>query len=179
MYMAKEGGRNQEEVEEPVAKVEWQLSDLSISSSNAFLYVLAVVCAGRVDKRPSVFTLNACSHPLRWVARLPFALARWCLSPASVPCPHPPTCRPNSPPPSSVCVCCSNNRRLFPTLYSAWNVSRPTSPGCCLRVTLPTSSKNPCSWTFWTSVPMPCGTPPARKSCASIAARRRACTWAL
>lgn len=39
--------------------------------------------------------------------------------------------------------------------------------------------KNPCSWTFWTSVPMPCGTPPARKSCASIAARRRACTWAL
>ncbi|MNT51815.1 hypothetical protein D3C72_1888010 [compost metagenome] len=37
MYMAKEGGRNQVVVEEPVAKGDSQLSDLSISSSNAFL----------------------------------------------------------------------------------------------------------------------------------------------
>lgn len=37
MYMAKEGGRNQVVVEEPVAKGDSQLSDLSISSSNVFL----------------------------------------------------------------------------------------------------------------------------------------------
>lgn len=37
MYMAKEGGRNQVVVEEPIAKGDSQMSDLSIPSSHAFL----------------------------------------------------------------------------------------------------------------------------------------------
>ena len=37
MYMAKEGGRNQVVVEEPIAKGESQMSDLLIPSSHAFL----------------------------------------------------------------------------------------------------------------------------------------------
>jgi diguanylate cyclase len=37
MYMAKEGGRNQVVVEEPIAKGDSQLSDLSVPSSHAFL----------------------------------------------------------------------------------------------------------------------------------------------
>ena len=37
MYMAKEGGRNQVVVEEPIAKGDSQMSDLLIPSSHAFL----------------------------------------------------------------------------------------------------------------------------------------------
>ena len=36
-YLAKEGGRNQVVVEEPIAKGDSQMSDLSIPSSRAFL----------------------------------------------------------------------------------------------------------------------------------------------
>ena len=67
MYMAKEGGRNQVVVEEPIAKGDSQMSDLSIPSSHAFLLGLARMGAqapGRPAHRRHRPTMSPLPKPI-------------------------------------------------------------------------------------------------------------------